>query len=132
MALYLFIDSGPQKGMFFYLKDKAIIGRRKESDIYIDSPTVSSQHAQVEKKDGKTYLNSLSQRGIIVNKCAHEQVELSADMTFSLGEICFVLKNSMGNLSTWKSLLLLTFNDLSRRSHISEIKPKKVWPFQNA
>ena len=53
MALYLFIDSGPQKGMFFYLKDKAIIGRRKESDIYIDSPTVSSQHAQVEKKRWK-------------------------------------------------------------------------------
>ena len=130
MALYLFIDSGPQKGMFFYLKDKAIIGRKKGSDIYIDSPTVSAQHAQVEKKDGKTYLNSLSQRGIIVNNCAYEQVELNADMIFSMGEICFVLKSSMGNLSTWKSLLLLTFNDLSRRSHISEIKSKKVWPFQ--
>ena len=71
----------------------------------------------------------MSQRGIVVNNCAYEKVELSANMIFSIGEVCFVLKSSMGNLSTWKSLLLLTFNDLSRRSHISEIKTKKVWPF---
>ena len=129
MALYLFIDSGPQKGMFFYLKDKAIIGRRKGSDININNPTVSAQHAQVEKKNGKIYLNSLSQRGLLVNNCIYEQIELNADMTFSIGEVRFVLRNSMGNLSNWKSLLLLTFSDLSRRPYIGEVTPKKVWPF---
>lgn len=129
MALYLFIDSGPQKGMFFYLKDKAIIGRRKGSDIHINNPTVSAQHAQVEKKNGKTYLNSISQRGILVNNSLYEHIELRAGMIFSIGEVCFVLRNSMGNLSNWKSLLLLTFSDLSRRPHISEVTTKKVWPF---
>ncbi len=129
MALYLFIDSGPQKGMFFYLKDKAIIGRRKGSDIHINNPTISAQHAQVEKKNGKIYLNSLSQRGILVDSCVLEQVELKVDMIFSIGEVSFVLRNSMGNLSDWKSLLLVTFSDLSRQPHISEMTPKKVWPF---
>ena len=129
MALYLFIDSGPQKGIFFYLKDQAIIGRRKGSDIHINNPTISAQHAQVEKKNGKTYLNSLSRRGVLVDSCAYERVELKADMIFSIGEISFVLRNSMGNLSDWKSLLLVTFSDLSRQPHISEMASRKVWPF---
>ena len=129
MALYLFIDSGPQKGMFFYLKDKAIIGRRKGSDIHINNPTISAQHAQVEKKNGKIYLNSLSQRGILVNNYAHECIELKGGMTFSIGEVGFVLRNSMGNLSDWKSLLLVTFSDLSRQPHIAEMASKTVWPF---
>ena len=60
MALYLFIDSGPQKGMFFYLKDSGhLLVEGKGSDIHINNPTISAQHAQVEKKSGKILFEQL-------------------------------------------------------------------------
>ena len=129
MALFLFIDSGSQKGMYFYLKDKAIIGRRKEVDIYVNNPTISSQHAQVEKNGDKIFLNSLSSRGILLDNDVHERIELKDNMCFAIGEIAFSLRKSLENLSPWKSLLLVTFDNLSKQQHVSQIKPKKVLPF---
>lgn len=129
MALFLFIDSGSQKGMYFYLRDKAIIGRRKGVDIYINNPTISAKHAQVEKSGDKVFLNSLSPRGILLDSHVHEQIELKDNMCFAIGEIAFSLRRSLENLSSWKSLLLLTFADLSKQQHISQMTSKKVLPF---
>ena len=129
MALFLFINSPNQKETSFYLRDRAVIGRKKNIDIRIENPTVSSRHAQVERIKGKVYLNSLSPRGIFLNKKVCERIELKSGLTFSLGEVSFEVKNSIEKLPPLRSLLLITFNHLAKTEQIAQISHKKVFPF---
>ncbi len=129
MALYLFVDSGPQQGAYFYLKNKAILGRKKDAEICINSPTISAKHVQVEKNQGHTYLNSLSTKGIFFNNETIEQLKLQPEMCFSIGNVNFSIRNSVEGLCPWKSLILLALNELSKRPYIIEFPPKKLQPF---
>lgn len=131
MALYLFVHSGPQKGAFFYLRDKSVIGRKKGADIVIEAPTVSGRHAQVEKFKKGLQLNSLSRRGILLKGRVFEKIKLKPNLIFSLGEVAFCVKDSIEGLSTDQSLFLITFNHLAKSKSIGQISQKQVFPFHS-
>lgn len=59
--------SGGEEGKIFpdiYVRNEFVyIGKRKgESDVILDSPTVSRMHARLEQKDGKYYVKDLNSR----------------------------------------------------------------------
>ena len=55
-------------GRVFLLEDNVCtVGRDKESNIYLNLPTVSRNHAKLEFKDGKWTIENYSSNGVYIN-----------------------------------------------------------------
>lgn len=91
-----------------------IIGRDLEADIHLDAPTVSRNHAALQKLDGRTVLKDLnSTNGTFVNGQRIQTAELRDGDLIEIGN--FILTFANGHVTPYQSSgMRLDVEDLSR------------------
>lgn len=92
-------DDGPRlvvqntvlKGRVYPLKPEGVtIGRGAENDIFVDLPSVSRQHARVEKAEGSWHVRDLGSRnGIRIDDQPMREADLKPGQIFAVGDVLF-------------------------------------------
>jgi hypothetical protein len=119
MSLHLKILNGKRKGDVFRLQNGVKIGR-KNVDISVRDPKISSFHAVVEESGDNLYLVDQNSR----NKIAYqgltlEKLLLEPGMQFVLGDTEFEVfnpENTQNQVLTWKEQVLHFLKELQRES----------------
>jgi serine phosphatase RsbU (regulator of sigma subunit) len=93
----LLITQGPNLGQRFALaKDRAVIGRQPDTDIYLDSLAVSRRHAQILREGGAFFVEDLeSSNGTFVNTsrlAAHSRTRLTEQDVLQIGPYVMALR----------------------------------------
>ena len=80
------------------IRDEVTIGRSRKSDIYINDPFMSKEHARIFLEEGQYYIEDLkSTNGTLLNgreikgKC----VKLSENDKISFGQVSFLFINTI-------------------------------------
>lgn len=80
------------------IRDEVTIGRNRKSDIYINDPFMSKEHARIFLEEGKYYLEDLkSTNGTLLNgkeikgKC----VKLNENDKITFGQVSFLFINTI-------------------------------------
>lgn len=119
MSLHLKILSGKRKGDIFRLQNGVKIGR-KNVDISIRDPKISSFHAVVEESGDNLYLVDQNSRNkITFQGLTLEKLLLEPGMQFVLGDTEFEVfnpENTQNQALTWKEQLLYFLKELQRES----------------
>lgn len=91
----LLILQGPNAGRQFSLKNhRSLIGRQPDAEVFLDSLSVSRQHAQLIEENGSYFIEDAgSSNGTFVNgKRVRERVALSERDTLQVGPYLFGLR----------------------------------------
>jgi pSer/pThr/pTyr-binding forkhead associated (FHA) protein len=89
----LVVERGPNAGSRFLIdRDVTTIGRRPESDIFLDDVTVSRRHAEIRRRDGRFSVHDVgSLNGTYVNRQRVEDTELADEDQVQVGKFRLVL-----------------------------------------
>jgi hypothetical protein len=86
-ALVIRAGGGRAGETFLLEKDRLTVGRRPESDIFLDDVTVSRDHAILVRRNGEYYLDDLgSLNGTYVNRSRIESHRLSNGDELQVGK----------------------------------------------
>jgi len=89
----LWVKEGRKRGRIYPLKDESIIGR-KNADLVVDDPKVSTTHAKIVLENG-TYIliDFKSKNGTFVNgERIRAETTLKENDTIKIGDVVFVIK----------------------------------------
>ncbi len=89
----LWVKEGRKRGRIYQVKEETIIGR-KNVDLILDDPKVSSTHAKVViEKDNYILIDFHSKNGTFVNgERIKAETTLKENDTIKIGDVVFVLK----------------------------------------
>ncbi|MBQ4528083.1 MAG: FHA domain-containing protein [Clostridia bacterium] len=82
----------------YSIKDMAYIGRSRKSQIYIDDPYMSKNHARIFLRDGHFYIEDLgSTNGSFLNgrRLPKQPIRLKDTDKLSFGNISFIFVDNM-------------------------------------
>jgi FHA domain/zinc-ribbon domain len=84
----LVVERGPNAGSRFLIDhDVTTIGRRPQSDIFLDDVTVSRRHAEFHRAEGKFSIRDVgSLNGTYVNRRRVEQAQLATGDELQIGK----------------------------------------------
>ncbi len=89
----LWVKEGRRRGRIYQIKEETIIGR-KNADLILDDPKVSTTHAKIViEKDEYILIDFHSKNGTFVNgERIKAETSLKENDTVKIGEVVFVLK----------------------------------------
>jgi len=89
----LWVKEGRKRGRIYPLKDESIIGR-KNADLVVDDPKVSTTHAKIVLENGAYVLIDFkSKNGTYVNgERIRAETTLKENDTVKIGDVVFVIK----------------------------------------
>lgn len=89
----LWVKEGRRRGRIYPLKDESIIGR-KNADLVVDDPKVSTTHAKIVLESGAYVLIDFkSKNGTFVNgERIRAETTLKENDTIKIGDMVFVIK----------------------------------------
>ena len=88
----LVVKRGPNAGSQFVIdKDLTTAGRHPESDIFLDDVTVSRRHAEIQRRDGKFFVQDKgSLNGTYVNRQRVDETPLASGDELQIGKFKLV------------------------------------------
>lgn len=127
MSISMRILNGNRKDEEFKVQAGVRIGR-KQADLKIKDPKMSSTHAEIVENDGKFFLRDCGSRNkIIIGDRVLEEVELYDEMRFQLGETLFEVTIDSPEDSA-KAMIIENLKDLETKL---QNKENKIYAFQN-
>jgi pSer/pThr/pTyr-binding forkhead associated (FHA) protein len=90
-AILIAIGQGSDAVRFLLDNERTCVGRKEQSDIFLDDITVSRTHAEFDREGNRFYLRDLgSLNGTYVNQHQIDKIELKSEDLIQIGKFRFI------------------------------------------